>query len=421
VLKARLYRYFRSATGIRGVERNVGLLEQSNLDEYAKTALESLLGYVAEHNKYYSRFAAKGKLRISDLPVLTKATIRAEFDALSSPPPGARTFLNSSGGSTGRPQSFLQDQQFANWTETTLQYYFRTFHEIDPDRVRKAVLWGSEREIFQQRERKAQLANWLTNTLFLNTFRVSDDDWKRYVERINAFEPYFIRGYAGSLYELAKVIEAYDLPIHRPRFLYSSAEMLRDFMREKIEQVFGCKVHDFYGSREVGAIAGECRHGRRHVFTFNNWLEVGPDGEILVTNLHNYSMPLIRYAIGDLAALATEPCACGSTLPYLSELRGRVSDHFVRADGGVVHGEYFTHLFYERPWVRAFQANQLTPTSIELLIVKGADEPSEELGEIEHKIRLVMGDGCAVAWRFVDQIPKTEHGKHLFTRSLVRQ
>jgi phenylacetate-CoA ligase len=421
VLKARLYQYWRSASGIRGVERCVRLLEQSDLDEYATTALESLLAYAAEHNKYYGRFAANGKLRLSDLPVLTKATIREEFDALSSPPPGARVFQNSSGGSTGRPQSFLQDLEFASWTETTLQYYFRTFHGIDQDHVKKAVLWGSEREIFQQRERKAQLQNWLTNTLFLNTFHVSDDEWKRYVERINAFEPYFIRGYAGSLYELAKAIEAYDLPIHRPRFLYSAAEMLRDFMREKIEHVFGCKVHDFYGSREVGAIAGECSHGRRHVFTFNNWLEVGLDGEILVTNLHNYSMPLIRYAIGDLGALATESCPCGSTLPHLSELRGRVSDHFIRADGGVVHGEYFTHLFYERPWVRAFQANQLTPTSIELLIVKDTDEPSEELEEIEQKIRLVMGDRCAVAWRFVDRIPKTEHGKHLFTRSLVRR
>lgn len=421
MLKERLYRYLRSASGTRGVERQLSAVETTDVEAYSRQALGRLLAHAAEGNRYYARFAANGTLRLEDLPVLTKSTIRREFEALQSPRPGARTFFNSSGGSTGAPQTFLQDRHFASWTETTVKYYFRAFHGIDHDRVRKVVLWGSEREIFQQRERKAQVVNWLTNTLFLNSFRAGDDEWLRYVDRINAFRPYFIRGYASSLYELAKFIEQRELRIHPPRFVYSSAEMLRPFMREQIERVFGSKVYDFYGSREVGAIAGECHEGSRHVFTFNNWVESAPTGELLVTNLHNYSMPLIRYEIGDTGRLASRPCGCGSTLPHLADLTGRVTDHFVRSDGAVVHGEYFTHLFYERPWVAGFQANQLAPTEVEFLIVRDGAEPQEELDEIAAKVRLAMGDDCSVTWKFVEEIPKTEHGKHLFTRSLVRE
>ena len=123
------------------------------------------------------------------------------------------------------------------------------------------VLWGSERDTFKQRNLRGKLGNWLTHTWFLNTFNLGEADWRRYVETINRFRPYFIKGYAGSLYEIARVINRQELTIHRPQFVYSSAEMLRDFMRREIEEAFRTKVYDFYGSREAGPIAGECRKG----------------------------------------------------------------------------------------------------------------------------------------------------------------
>jgi len=83
-------------------------------------------------------------------------------------------------------------------------------------------------------------------------------------------------------------------------------------MREEIEFVFGTKAYDFYGSREVSNIAGECDAGRMHLFDFWNCVEVlddtktrqvstGQEGAVAITNVFNYSMPLIRYDIGDMA------------------------------------------------------------------------------------------------------------------------
>ncbi|GGA38121.1 hypothetical protein [Okeania sp. KiyG1] len=80
----------------------------------------------------------------------------------------------------------------------------------------------------------------------------------RYVEVINQKKPKLIKSYAGSLYQLAKFVKENNLSIHSPKRIHTSAETLRQFMRELIEDVFNCKIYDFYGSREVGAIAGEC-------------------------------------------------------------------------------------------------------------------------------------------------------------------
>ena len=98
----------------------------------------------------------------------------------------------------------------------------------------------------------------------------------------------------------------------------SAAETLTDEMRDQIERVFGRKLYNFYGSREVSNLAGECKDGLMHSFAFWNYQELlgehnrpvkqGEEGKVVVTNLFNYSMPMIRYEIADMAVLGTERC-----------------------------------------------------------------------------------------------------------------
>jgi phenylacetate-CoA ligase len=284
--------------------------------------------------------------------------------------------------------------QFSSWSETAQEYYYREFLGVEIAKVRKAVLWGSERDIFKERDIKGKATNWLTNTLFLNSFSIADEKWIEYAEAINRYKPQYIRGYAGSLYQFAKAVRKQNLKVTPPKFIISSAETLQDFMRTEIEEVLSAKVYNYYGSREVGAIAGECKGGHMHSFSFHNLLELDTNGQLLVTNLHNYSMPLIRYLIGDVGELGKGTCSCGSPLPWISTLHGRITDHFRTAEGTIVHGEYFTHLFYYRDWVAEFQVNQKEMTYIEVLIVATAKVPQKDIDEINTKIQLVMGKSC---------------------------
>jgi phenylacetate-CoA ligase len=430
--KAAIYWLLRRFAGRGRIEKLCRVIGSRPTAELNAESLVAILEFCRNKNRYYRDLLHAETITpsvLQELPPLNKEIIHRRFNDLTSEGTGLATHVNSSGGSTGLPQSFLQDTEYDNWSAATELRYFRDFHDIDPHRVRKVVLWGSERDTFKQRNFRARLSNWLSNTVFLNTFNVTEQDWLRYIKTINDYRPHFIKGYAGSLYEIARLINRRKLAVHRPAFVYSSAEMLRDFMRREIETAFATKVYDFYGSREVGPISGECQAGRRHIFVFNNHVEIVDDagktmsagevGRILITNLHNYSMPLLRYDIGDTGSISSEPCPCGSDLPYFIELKGRTTDHFKRRDGTLIHGEYFTHLFYFRPWVKEFQVNQSAVDQVEIYVVKYSEPSSADVQDIEAKIRLVMGDDCRITWGFVDEIPRTPQGKHLFTRSRI--
>ncbi len=398
-------------------------------------ALAAVLEHAARHVPYWrDRLAGSGPVRraaFAGLPPLTKELVRAHAEALRSDALVAgRWWVNHSGGSSGAPIAIVQDRQFADWSMATSDWYFAHHLGVTHD-VPKAVLWGSERDLFGQREAlTARARAALTQTLFLNSFKMDAATMRRYVATLARFRPVYVRGYAGSLYELARFAADAGLRLHQPRFVYSTAETLRPDARAVIEAGFGAPVFDFYGSREVGPIAGQGRDGAMHVFDFMNRVDVvdaagravgpGGHGQVLVTSLRNFAMPLLRYDIGDTAEVGTV-AADGRALT-LTRVTGRVTDHFVAADGALVHGEYFTHLFYGDQVLREFQVVQHRVDDVEILWVPrrhdGAIAPATQ-HDLEGKIRLVLGAGCQVRFHRVDDIPRTPQGKHLFTRSLV--
>ena len=402
--------------------------------------LKALLSHAYHKVPYYSKVFKENnvitgnELKINEfnkIPLLTKTMLRKQKEAIAANDYNTRKwYYTSSGGSTGEPVRFIQDQLLKKWVNATLRYYYEVVVGIDELGVKKAILWGSERDIFAGTNGlKAKTINWLQNARVLNSFRMTQVDMRNYVKIINSQKPDLIRGYAGSLYELCTFIEKNNMPIHKPKVVISAAETLRPDVRQKIEHVFRTKVYDFYGSRETPAIAGECNNGLIHVFMFQHYLEVldahnmpvkqGETGKIVLTQLHNYSMPLIRYEIGDLAVLGPKKCACGNPLPTLSKIVGRITDNFIKEDGTIIHGEYFTHLFYFKDWLQTFQVVQEDYKKIRVVIVLQAGINMSDKIDIETKIKLVMGQDCAVIWEFVEEIPKTQNGKYLYTKSLL--
>jgi phenylacetate-CoA ligase len=411
------------------ISRQIATFEPRRTDDY----LRALLRHAAAHVPYYASLPvgdADWRAQFDDLRPLTKRLIRENFDRLKSDDiVRRRCALTSSGGSTGQPITLLQDAECHPWSFLTEQFFWKYMLGIEYGSAPTVVIWGSERDLFGERQRlKSRLRNRILQTTFLNSFKMAEADLYRYVQAVCEKKPMVIKGYAGSLYQLARHVRRNNLRIHQPKVIYSAAETLRPFMRTLIEEVFGCKVHDFYGSREVGAIAGECVEGKMHLFSFNNFSEVvdadncpvqpGQEGRLLVTTLHNYAMPLLRYDIGDTAVLGTA-CACGIELPTLHRVVGRLTDHFCTSQGALVHGEYFTHLFYFKDWVREFHVLQRELDLIEVYYVPGAAAVDADMADINRKIRLVMGADCHIEWHAVDSVPRTPQGKLLFTRSLV--
>jgi phenylacetate-CoA ligase len=210
----------------------------------------------------------------------------------------------------------------------------------------------------------------------------------------------------------------------RPKAVMSSGQVLTDQVRAAIEQRFGAEVYDKYGSREFSGIAYECNaHRGHHVMAESYIVELlhggrparpGEVGEVVITDLNNHCVPLIRYRIGDLAVAMDErePCPCGRGLPRIGRIEGRTSAVMLCADGTWKPGSFFAHFFkdYHRI-VRHYQIAQHEPGAFALKVVKGEAFSEAELARMLQALRVHVGEGSRIALELVDSIPLGRTGK----------
>ena len=371
------------------------------------------------------------------IPLLDKAKIRSHFEYLKSDDLSTRKwYKNSSGGSTGEPVTFVQDSTYADWTSAIKVLYDTwTGYSIADRKIR---LWGSIGDLSNAKESfKKRFINWLNNNVWINAFRMTPIEMGAYVKRINDFKPVQILAYAESIDELSRFIEKEGLRVYSPRAIITSAGTLFPHMRDTISRVFRAPVFNRYGSREVGDIACECsQHRGLHICLPTHYVEIlradgdpanpGEVGEIIVTSLVNYAMPFIRYRIGDMGMWADHLCPCGRAWPSLKKVTGRVTDVFVRRDGGIVSPEYLIHLIgveLNNGWIHKYQAVQETHDHLRILIVtnESVDDPkvfySNETTKISEGIRLAMGQDCKIDYEFLNDIAPTVSGKYRYTVS----
>jgi phenylacetate-CoA ligase len=361
------------------------------------------------------------------LPVLTKEVIRSQFERLHSRDLNCRNWhYNTSGGSTGEPIRLVQDSEYDDRNKaTSLLLFSRLGYELGEPLVR---LWGSERDVLGGTgSAKARFFNWLTNTTWMNAFDMSPARLREHVGTLNRVRPRLIVAYAQAAYELARFVERESLSVQPQRAVVTSAGTLYPFMRRKIAEVFQCPVYNLYGSREVGDVACELPGiDGLWVPPWNAFVEVleddgrpaaaGQPGNLVVTSLTNYAMPLLRYSIGDRGTLLDGETPGDSGAQVLTEVSGRNVDLFRTRDQKLVDGEFFTHLLYLRPWVWKFQVVQRRHDQVLFKVVKTNQEPPRsELDEITAKARVVMGPACEIVFEFLTHLPAHPSGKHRYT------
>jgi phenylacetate-CoA ligase len=401
------------------------------ISEYQRRELLTLLRHCHAHVPWYRRQIQARHIDLSDrfsidqlarLPLLTKETIRTQGTSLySEDRQGRGVFENSSGGSTGKPVVFLQDRSFVASSVVAAKFIYNEFLGKNAGDA-EINLWGSQQDIQRGSLGVRQRAiNFLYNRRFQNFFLVDDAKLVRFVEEINRHKPVSMWAYVESIDLLAKFVRRNKLGVHSPKFIISTAGTLLPGIRQSVQEVFRCPVYNQYGSRELGAIGFEMQDqdGLRGL-PYLNYAEV-VDGKVVVTSLTNYSMPFLRYEIGDTAEPWTGPQdeQFGCRRKIFKAITGRSHSHFKTAQGGLVHGLFFTHQFYFLKWVNQFQVVQENLNHVSCHIV-AADEPVKaDMELIRRRIRKVMGASCEVDFRFTDRIAPSASGKHLYTISKV--
>lgn len=365
-----------------------------------------------------------------DMPPLEKHEIQEQGNRMVArgwPPDDL--LPNQTGGSTGTPLRFyLSRARKCSRAAATIRH--NRWAGWEPG-DKAAVLWGAPLDRPEITVRARCRAALLREPLWLDAGNLTEARLREFHTALHRWRPTVIQSYAGAAVLFARFLRQSGLNLYRPRSIVTSAEMLEADDRQLLEEVFDCPVFNRYGCREVSVIASECaKHSGLHVMAEGLYLEIetpvgpavpGEVGAILVTDLLNWAMPLIRYRIGDLGSWAAGDCACGRGLPRLAALHGRSTDFLVGADGRLVSGVFLaTYVVAQRPSLGQVQIRQERAGVVRYRIRPGNDfDPAADLHYLQEATRQHLGDRAEADAELVDVLPAEPSGKFLFSRSTV--
>ncbi|GAB4534169.1 MAG: phenylacetate--CoA ligase family protein [Anaerolineae bacterium] len=361
------------------------------------------------------------------LPILTKAIIRKNFDEMLTRDEKRRATMSrlTTGGSTGHPLVFMQDSNFRDYVTADIHRHLGwagwQFGQ------RHAYIWGANFEVSTSQSLRTRLMDWVLNRFLTNAYVLSEESMMAFADRVRRDQPVILFGYASSIYRFAQFVREKGYEGITFKGIFSSAEVLYPGQRQFIEETFRCKMFNRYGTRDLGGVACECdAHTGLHASVENNYIEILKDGEpaqpgeagdLIVTNLNNYGMPFIRYAIEDVGAWSPiDHCPCGREAPLMEVVQGRQIDMFKTRDGRTVWGGFASPLF-GMDGVKQFQLVQKSLDLVVARIVKDGELDEAKMAEIERTVHIALGDHVQVNFEFVDEIPVLGSGKHRYAIS----
>ena len=356
---------------------------------------------------------------LAAFPILTKGDIRKhERDLLSTTFAGAKLRVKRTSGSTGVPLTIRIDEPAMQWKAAcTIRSDEWSGYRLGQ---RVARVWGNPE--YRHFGWKGRLRNHLFDrAVYLDTIHLNDDRIAEFTRTLRRHRPGLIFGHAHSLYLLACSLKKSGVDDVRPNGIISTAMPLHDYQRTVIEQVFGCPATNRYGCEEVSLIASECEHHQGlHVNADSVFTEIGPNGKLLVTDLTNRAMPLIRYEIGDVVVGSEHACPCGRGMPVLERIEGREADYVVTPSGNLISGISLTENFALLiPGTAQVQVVQETLYLLRIRLV--ADEAFNDASrrQIARLVHEMFGPAVRVEVELVDAIPQEPSGKYRFCVSKV--
>ncbi len=192
-------------------------------------------------------------------------------------------------------------------------------------------IWGAMRDVKRSKTIINKIKHYFGNYSVLSSYKLNEQIIRNFIDYINTYKPDQIHAYPSSLHEISAYIIKNEIVVYKPKAILTSGEQLYDWQREKIKNAFQTDVFSFYGCREVGFIAQECKcHEGLHITAENIIVEVvnekgeniyEEEGEIVVTDLSNYVFPFIRYKILDRGILTRPHVHAEELFPYLNRFK----------------------------------------------------------------------------------------------------
>ncbi|MCT7358895.1 MAG: hypothetical protein COB09_07040 [Thalassobium sp.] len=386
--------------------------------------LQHALNTVPYYQQHPAIMAMNGNIQWDKFPLLTRTQLqRNEKELLSTQPPAehGRHFEFRSSGSTGRPvQTWSTEHAQVYWRAFTLRDHLWAGRNMNASLAAIKFLPVDEaRYPGQQGDRwgkSAAALGFRAPAGLLNSSEPLDVQYRWLCER----QPQYLVTYPSVLQELAR-IQLREKRLNSLHNVSSIGENLPPSLRDLVHRAFGCRVHDVYSSQEVGYMALQCpHHDHYHIQLENCLLEVlddnnqpcapGQIGRVVITQLHNYLMPLIRYEIGDYA-IPGESCDCGITLPVLQRIIGRTRNLVTYPDGRKSWPAYNPMALMELFPQASFQLEQLSLEELQLNLQTPVTPGEEDYMQARRIICDAIGHDFQIRICQVEQLPRSAGGK----------
>lgn len=416
----------------RDLERTQYFPEDTLLDLQWER-LKAILNYSYEHNRFYRRWFRQAGLAPADirrrkdmlhLPVLTKEQVRSNMGEIISDGFRREELLRfKTGGSTGKSLELYVSEECSELRNACARRHDRWSGWEVGEPI--GAVWGNPEAPLTLKDKLRNLL--LTPVISLDTMQMNQQSVMRFAGSWKKGRPSLLFGHAHSLFLLAVYVDRLNLEAIRPRAIISTSMMLLPHEREVIERTFGTRVFDRYGCEEVSLIASECeKHDGMHINIEHLFVEfldplgmpvaAGTPGRIVVTDLVNRAMPLIRYQVEDMGVPVERKCPCGRGLPLMEKVTGRVADFLVKRDGTRVAGVSLIENTLTR--IPGIEQMQIVQESLDAIVINAVvsplfTEPRER--ELKDYFLDLFGRETSLLVRYVPEIPPEQSGKFRFS------
>lgn len=401
------------------------------LKEYQNDKLQRLLLHCYDKVPYYRKWFRESGYKPLDididtlhmLPAISKANLRENMqqfiaeDYSSSPVEEAKT-----SGSTGISLHFPKSLS-ASASQLAAMYRGHRWHDVEPG-AKEARLWGIH--VNKSSRYKMHIRDVLLNRFREREYNLSPDTLNDFTVKLKKRKPRYLMGYTSMVSQYAGFLKSkgYDGREFNLKMVKCTSEVIHDRDRRLIESVFGCPLVGEFGAAETGMISFQCAAGSHHIMADCCIVEFAEPEEtldekglkeLIVTNLDNYALPIVRYRVGDFALPLNDSCTCGRQLPLMDRIVGRVSDVIRTSDGGRWHSIILYYIMKgldeKFGGVIQFKVFQRELDKLDFLIVPEGKISDEALEYLNHRCREHFGETMRVNFEIVDSIPREKSGK----------
>ena len=361
------------------------------------------------------------------LPVLTRAGLHQLTDQLGTHYNGRRDIhAFATGGSTGEPVRFmLSDRQRCR--AAGIRRQMDRLLGWQPGMPRFA-LWranlaetGHRDDQPNRRPFRRQLPT--SGSRYFGGFIPSPDDYRRFCTAVRRRPGCAIWGYGSALEDCARLLlaEQQALPAGHVAAAWNCGEMMYEPQKETVRQAFGIRPRELYASRECSGIAMECAAGSLHISPRYIVEAVDPDtgqqlpagqvGELLISDLFNDALPVVRYALGDLGAVEWRACACGRNSWCLSKLSGRATWLIELPSGRKLSTGIFAAIAVHIPALHQWTVVRRSPAEFEVHYA-GSPLTAAQQAELLASLATTL-EGAQISIVHTPDLPRAPSGKLL--------